>query len=1457
MLKNIIKDFDAQYYLTTYHDLRQFNIKTEQDALNHFIKYGFKEGRRYKREANPIIKNDTIIHNSYNNSNNYYGLTSYFNFKYNKISDKNIHSSILNSLLDTLYIINNDEGILFDIHIENTFILHKKEYIYSDNWVGILHNPPNIYDLYNTESIFNNIYFQDSLKNCKGLFTLSQYHKKYVEEYVYKLQLKIDVYNLYFPLIDIKYNINLKEHDTQNSIFSPDIFNQNKKVIQIEWWNCKQTTIYDIDYQHTKCIIVNKKTSEIQKSYLDIEQQKYIQNKQNNQDNQNNQNNDSISKIQIIESDDDDYHTFLLDSIVFVDIYDSSYHVIILKCIQYNTPLLINNVGGVHEYLGKEYPFYYNSIEEATKKINNSELIYNTHVYLKNLVKDTYYIDNFIHDIIYSEIHININKTIYTTIDNYVDKVDNLSIIYKDLELNIDWYFYIHYNNLLHENICIFNKNLIYKITDESQFIFIINTIYREFLFKIFDIQSIYDNRSIENKWFLEIIKNKSYNSIDIIKHIKTTREFIIKNNSFSLYKSINKYHHENEYDNDYHNKNDNNHEVKDINEIITIICLFRDNENILDGFLKQFINLEIYYPHFTFEYIFYENDSIDKTYILLQEFIKNRKGYVLTEKMDTEKYGDTRELKRVKNLTYYRNQTIKNKNNFESTWTICVDTDIYFENNIIDKFLEIHTNTKYNKNISMLLPNSIDINIECNNKNYHKCNLYHYYDTWAFIDRNNNLCTENEKDNKKQTRCNPFTYNKNDMDYWEKNEPVKVNSAFGGLCFIKTSILKKNDIFWSYFNYKYNNIGGCEHWLFCKRLRKYGNIYICPNIICLHDRKNRESNRKSIFKKMNALHYSLNTLHIHHTNINENIYYETITHNNRKNIFLYDCEKNTNIDSSVDNIDCSNIEINNIDSIIHNIDSSNIDTIYNIDTIEYNDTNNKIIYNYINDINDNKDDNYDDIKINIAYESINDKDTILYNFINNNNDIEDIDLNDIDLNNIDININDINMNYDIDDDLDNGIDYDIDTYNIKEIDIIDDDINTLINDNKLDFDMKINYFDDTYYNDKTNEINITSILQNKNIYNNYNNEYLNNSDNESDSANSIDIIENDDNKLKYNTTICIIQNEMNQYNSYNKIYDYFYKNEKFHIMKNKIIDIIRDIQYDKQYLIFGNPIEYSEIIKLNNIYTYIYCTLETDQIPDSWFYILNKVEKIFVPSNYIKNIFIKNKVAKNIEVVDLGYTRFKRMVSLNDYILDDYRIGIICVPYKIKNIDKLIHACDSIKNIHKINIKLYIHIPYFLYDNMRIDLLNILYEIDNKDIIHISYGYYDYNQMSEWFSILHTYINVSSSEGWSYTPRESLYLEIPTIITNIPVHHELCNSGFYTIINIKDNLCIPAFLESIHENCGTCYDIHKQDIVNGILYVYSNYNLCSIKSRKGSLWIKNLWKNQDIPNTIYKKIFE
>jgi hypothetical protein len=80
----------------------------------------------------------------------------------------------------------------------------------------------------------------------------------------------------------------------------------------------------------------------------------------------------------------EEYDELLTKNIVFVDLFDASANNTVLECIVRGTPIIINNVGGVSEYLGKDYPLYFDNLENVNDMLTYDKIL-GAYFYLKNV----------------------------------------------------------------------------------------------------------------------------------------------------------------------------------------------------------------------------------------------------------------------------------------------------------------------------------------------------------------------------------------------------------------------------------------------------------------------------------------------------------------------------------------------------------------------------------------------------------------------------------------------------------------------------------------------------------------------------------------------------------------------------------------------------------------------------------------------------------------------------------------------------------------------------------------------------------------------------------------------------------------------------------------------------------------------------------------------------------------
>ncbi len=298
------------------------------------------------------------------------------------------HRSGLKYGLRYLKRLQNPRGIMLDAFIERTFFWRPGGIKpHTEPWIGFIHVPPIMPSWFfpeqSNEKIFKTEVWQKSLPYCRGIFTMSAYHRKYL-----KTKIDIPVNNLIFPT------------ETPNIKWSWDKFraNREKKFIQVGWWLRKLHAIYQLSAKGYKKIFLS-----VQHPCLPrlIQSERDILIKEGSF-------NDSMYKTAetVYFLPAKHYDRLLSENIVFVYLYDASANNTVTECIARNTPILINPIEPVREYLGDEYPFYYNSLEEAAAKATDLDLIYQTYHYLvnhsiKKKLSGEYFLKSFVDSEIY------------------------------------------------------------------------------------------------------------------------------------------------------------------------------------------------------------------------------------------------------------------------------------------------------------------------------------------------------------------------------------------------------------------------------------------------------------------------------------------------------------------------------------------------------------------------------------------------------------------------------------------------------------------------------------------------------------------------------------------------------------------------------------------------------------------------------------------------------------------------------------------------------------------------------------------------------------------------------------------------------------------------------------------------------------------------------------------------
>ena len=274
----------------------------------------------------------------------------------------------------SLSVLSNSDGVIFDDFVESTFLWHGHESFsagivpYTEHWTGFIHNPPHSPDWpsIRTEGVTNlskSAFWIDSLEHCLGLYAMTNYLAEWVTK-----EWGIPCEVVRYPTI------------TPTKTFSLDEFlrQSEKTVASIGFWLRRYSSFDQLradGYRKLRPLPVAREHTKGMARIVQYEQEERAHAKCTDSDAQ---------PVHVCDRfSDDEYDDLLSKSIVFLDLIDASAVTTIVECLVRGTPLLVNRIAPVEEYMGSDYPFYFNTLDEANEKIKNFDLIQAAHQHIR------------------------------------------------------------------------------------------------------------------------------------------------------------------------------------------------------------------------------------------------------------------------------------------------------------------------------------------------------------------------------------------------------------------------------------------------------------------------------------------------------------------------------------------------------------------------------------------------------------------------------------------------------------------------------------------------------------------------------------------------------------------------------------------------------------------------------------------------------------------------------------------------------------------------------------------------------------------------------------------------------------------------------------------------------------------------------------------------------------------
>ena len=232
-------------------------------------------------------------------------------------------------------------------------------------WIGFVHQVPrNNYQWYpDLERLVVDDLFIESLGKCYGLFTLSRMVKNFLLEKLKETHPNLPVVRTLYPLTPFpeEKKFDWKKFDGA----------EQKKVIFIGEFLRNYQTFFDLTVPQGFQKYLLKAPDVDFGDLLDCNKQPLSLRV-----------NDSV----IIKDrvNNEEYDDLLSSSVVFLDLYDAPANTTVIECLGRNTPLVVNRLPGIEEYLGKDYPLLYNTLNEAVQILQDRNRLEEATAYLRS-----------------------------------------------------------------------------------------------------------------------------------------------------------------------------------------------------------------------------------------------------------------------------------------------------------------------------------------------------------------------------------------------------------------------------------------------------------------------------------------------------------------------------------------------------------------------------------------------------------------------------------------------------------------------------------------------------------------------------------------------------------------------------------------------------------------------------------------------------------------------------------------------------------------------------------------------------------------------------------------------------------------------------------------------------------------------------------------------------------------
>ena len=244
--------------------------------------------------------------------------------------------------------------VVLDDFVEQTFCYGEPPRPYRRPWVGIFHHPPNLplfaFRAHRPQAMFRMRAWAESLPWLVGGIALSEYHAAFLRE------------SLPVPVAVVKHPVG-----EPSSTWSREAFRSGpRRLLQVGFYARNTRAIHQVPpvdgFERARLLAPHAWIA-----WYDGEVRRHWQGNRDRREY------DGV--IEAGHAEAHEYERLLSSSVVLTEVFDASANNVVVECLVRETPIAVNRHPAVAEYLGEDYPLFFDDIREVPQLLKDSTVL--------------------------------------------------------------------------------------------------------------------------------------------------------------------------------------------------------------------------------------------------------------------------------------------------------------------------------------------------------------------------------------------------------------------------------------------------------------------------------------------------------------------------------------------------------------------------------------------------------------------------------------------------------------------------------------------------------------------------------------------------------------------------------------------------------------------------------------------------------------------------------------------------------------------------------------------------------------------------------------------------------------------------------------------------------------------------------------------------------------------------